>query len=335
MALERIKKKFRANDFTDPNAKDYSSGFERFLAGMYDRSLIPLGKTGTMQKDMLDRDAALSTLYQKAATDAENLNIDIAKENRGIEQENREREKYDTEQNQSAAYASLLEDQYPKYVQEGQAGGLRGKDLESYIKMRVDEDVDRLRASQDNTSKQDAINERFKESRLDKLSTRLEKEKVPELQTSMNVVDGILSKYTENGKVGDIPGYGVLGGLKPGIITSEDGKELRANLQGMANILLQARSGAAVTDQEYRRFLKEASTGTWTTEASLLKGLKKMKQDIESRRTNILKGFRPDVVQEYETNEGNFSTPQFQTEEPPMDAKMTRLEELRRKKAGK
>ena len=81
----------------------------------------------------------------------------------------------------------------------------------------------------------------------------------------------------------DIQGIGLLGQLRPDFLTSNTSVDFRQNVQSLANQLLKTRSGAAVTDQEYARFLKEAGSGNFSNEANLMSGLRKMKRASTSR----------------------------------------------------
>lgn len=92
----------------------------------------------------------------------------------------------------------------------------------------------------------------------------------------------------------DLPGYGATGFI-PNIMASKEGVNLRQDVSGLANALLKSRSGAAVTNQEEKRFLEEMGTGKTTmSDENVRRGLKKIK-DIMERRTKMIEAY-PDEV---------------------------------------
>jgi hypothetical protein len=72
----------------------------------------------------------------------------------------------------------------------------------------------------------------------------------------------------------------------------------------LANLLLKSRSGAAVTDPEYARFLKEAGTGNFSSETDLMSGLAKMKKNLIDINKNIGLKYGKDVLAEYQNRTG-------------------------------
>jgi hypothetical protein len=102
----------------------------------------------------------------------------------------------------------------------------------------------------------------------------------------------------------DIEGIGFLGAMRPDFLTNKEDVAFRQQVSSLANSLLKDRSGAAVTDQEYARFLKEIGSGNFSSEANLLSGLKKMQKDIEDQNKNIGKIYGKDVLDEYQSRTG-------------------------------
>lgn len=157
-----------------------------------------------------------------------------------------------------------------------------------------------------------SMGRREEEDKLKKvadISKRMEKSGIVERTRAMKDIENFLSdKYDstlENPKKDiDIEGIGVMGGFRPDFLTDEEDVSFRQNVQGLANQLLKARSGAAVTDQEYRRFLKEVGSGNFSTEQNLMDGLKKMKRDIADQTANITQSYGKDVRKEYEDATG-------------------------------
>lgn len=155
-----------------------------------------------------------------------------------------------------------------------------------------------------------------KEAKLDKqlesMSKRLDSEQVISRNNSIeNINDYLTNKFGVNLKSSDkdlkkvdVEGIGMLGQLRPDFLTDKEDVSFRQNVSSLANLLLKSRSGAAVTDQEYNRFLKEVGSGNFSTEANLLSGLKKMQKDIEDQNKNIGKIYGKDVLEEYQSRTG-------------------------------
>jgi hypothetical protein len=126
----------------------------------------------------------------------------------------------------------------------------------------------------------------------------------------------------------DIEGIGFLGAMRPDFLTNKEDVEFRQQVSSLANALLKSRSGAAVTDQEYGRFLKEVGSGNFSTESNLLSGLKKMQRDIEDQNKNIGKIYGKDVLDEYQSRTGI----QLKTEPTPSPESGSGLTPEQRKK---
>jgi hypothetical protein len=126
----------------------------------------------------------------------------------------------------------------------------------------------------------------------------------------------------------DIEGIGFLGAMRPDFLTNKEDVEFRQQVSSLANALLKSRSGAAVTDQEYGRFLKEVGSGNFSTESNLLSGLKKMQRDIEDQNKNIGKIYGKDVLDEYQSRTGI----QLKTEPTPSPESESGLTPEQRKK---
>jgi hypothetical protein len=191
---------------------------------------------------------------------------------------------------------------------------LRAQEMQANREMSGQNLLLRLREAQE------ARAEKFKredETKLNKkvetISNRLEKSGALERNNAIKDIEGYLTdKYnvnldspTKDLKKVDVEGIGLLGNLRPDFLTSSQDVSFRQNVAKLANTLLKARSGAAVTDQEYARFLREVGSGNFSNEIDLLNGLKKMKQDIVTQNKNIGKTYGDDVLQEYETRTGN------------------------------
>lgn len=131
-------------------------------------------------------------------------------------------------------------------------------------------------------------------------SKTLQKEGIPELETAVSGAEGALGRYKE----GEVPGIGPLKNALPAALMSSEGKDVRQALAQVRNIVLSARSGAAVTDQELRRLVEEIGTGAGMSEADIRKGLAKVRERIDSIKTNAAAGVSDSVLNEYQGRGG-------------------------------
>lgn len=123
------------------------------------------------------------------------------------------------------------------------------------------------------------------------LSRDLEQAKLPEIDPAVAQVDEALAPYAE----GNIPGVGA-GKYSPG----SEARAMRNAIAPIRNILLLARSGAAVTEQEYERFKQELlGEGMLASDEDFRRAWEDLKLRIDSRRRNIFKGYHPAVVDFY------------------------------------
>ncbi len=151
----------------------------------------------------------------------------------------------------------------------------------------------------------------FKQDKeVEKLSTRIEKGQVNELVDTMTRIEGNLSKQghslTEVGfnKNKNIKGAGYGVSKLPDLLVSDAGVDLRQDIQALANIILKRRSGSAVTDPEFARFLKESSQGIFSSDANTHTWLKKMKNTVRGEVNNVESGYKPQTRESYKSNMG-------------------------------
>lgn len=130
---------------------------------------------------------------------------------------------------------------------------------------------------------------------VQRLSQNIEKAGAAEFSEALSIALGTLANY--EGK--DIPGYGRLEGALPNAVLSTDAQTTRANMQQAANILLKARSGAAVTNSEMERFLREVGSGAWMDEETLRRGWANVEKTFGARLNNIVSGFDKQTRDEY------------------------------------
>lgn len=135
------------------------------------------------------------------------------------------------------------------------------------------------------------------DTEVTKLSTMLEKSNAPTFEAILGDIENTVKGLK------DIPGFGQTGFL-PGFMLSDAGKDLRRKIASLRNIELKDRSGAAVTDQELRRFLEELGTGLFQTDRDLVDALKNVRTRFEPVKQNIAAGFGDDVLGEYAARGG-------------------------------
>jgi hypothetical protein len=158
------------------------------------------------------------------------------------------------------------------------------------------------------TDKEAQRKEVANEKAVTKFSDTLQKEGIPEIEAALAGAEGAVGRYTEKGPDGKpvnkpIPGMGRVTGLLPAGVLTEEGNDVRQSIAQIRNIILQARSGAAVTDQELRRMVEELGTG-FQSDDSLRRGLVKLRTRFEKVKQNIAAGVSDEVKQTYEQRGG-------------------------------
>lgn len=151
---------------------------------------------------------------------------------------------------------------------------------------------------------------------VDKYKTDLEKTAIPQFDEALSVAEAVLTKYPA-GK--DIPGFGRFDGMLHNALLSTDGQMARSDMQAAANVLLKARSGAAVTDGEAKRFLLEIASGAGMSEVALRNGWKHVRGIFEKQKQNITSGYAPEIHDAYLSRGGTDYRPAKNTvaAEPP------------------
>jgi hypothetical protein len=155
------------------------------------------------------------------------------------------------------------------------------------------------------TAKEDKI-EKINADRLQKFSAVMDKEAIPEFESALTIAEGRLKKH----KPGALPGYGRFEGAIPNAMANEEQQMSRTDMMQAANILLKARSGAAVTDNEMRRFLTEVATGAFMSEAALRNGWKNVRQTFNNKKQGVLASVDDDILDRYNERAGfSFTRP--------------------------
>lgn len=176
--------------------------------------------------------------------------------------------------------------------------------------------------------------------------------RVQPLQKVDNTVGGVenvlgfnLNEYddstgTVRGEKVDAPGVNLpmLGRINQ---ATPEGRQFKAALARLMNTVLKERSGAAVTESEEQRLLSEFANGRYkfNSEADLLSTLKTYQNLLAQDKSDVMSGFRPEIVSRYYDKKGlahNYKRPDVVKEKiAPATGlspeKQKRLEELRAK----
>ena len=142
------------------------------------------------------------------------------------------------------------------------------------------------------------------EKAVTKFATDLQKDNIPEIEAAIQGAEAIFAWYTKDGKLGDVPGVGRVTNTLPDWAVSSEGADVRESLSALANIVLSARSGAAVTDQELRRLTRELSLSAGRSAEDAQRAFAKFRARFEKVKENLGAGVSDEVKAEYESRGG-------------------------------
>ena len=118
------------------------------------------------------------------------------------------------------------------------------------------------------------------------------KSEIPAIKSAMEGVNTALAEY---GPDADLPGIGAGKYWK-----GEEARDFRNKLAPIENILLKARSGAAVTEQEYQRFRRELlGEGVFASDKNFRDAWARLQNQIAAKEKSIYQGYDPAVVDYY------------------------------------
>lgn len=121
------------------------------------------------------------------------------------------------------------------------------------------------------------------------------------------VLSDVEATFAQYGK-GDIPGLGATGLIPHGMLTGK-GRDVRQKVSSLRNIVLKIRSGAAVTDPEYSRFMDEIGMKLGGSDEDVARALTSLRAMMESKKQAIYSGYDPDVVETYRSRLGEKTQP--------------------------
>lgn len=202
----------------------------------------------------------------------------------------------------------MMDDYYKRLDEQAKA---RLEEQKRYHDMQ--EEAKRL-AAEAKTEKEQAIQSRANDTSARMLGAKLNDSGITDLEGAMDEFDKVLGKYvdvetgerTEKGRAG-IPGIGRVTSVLPLATLGEDARELRTYLQGVVDRILKARSGAAVTNPEFRRAAVELGTALGQSEDDMINAYRALKAVTSHTKNGIVAGYRPEVVETYNQNYGNLS----------------------------
>lgn len=291
----------------------------------YNRRLATIGKAGLIIGGAFGRTNLDDSVFQDIAKNADSRVKDIQTRREGKDKElSREKlilefkdEKVIRDPNSDiSSFARKTFEKVYGYPPPRKASAFElkkvGIDVGSMMSHDADRKLRELTARIAAEARMDAKQERLElkqkeqlNKSTERLGDRLNKYGAASAIATLNTIDDLMEGLDNNKK--DLAGYGMLGGLTPEFLTSEEGVKLRTAVQKLANTALKNASGTAVSDQEYERFKTEFGTGSLKTERALRAGLRAYR-DMLSRVVQGIEATSPkEALEEYRSRPGSVS----------------------------
>lgn len=162
----------------------------------------------------------------------------------------------------------------------------------------------------DKASKNKEANDLKMDKMIQHHADGLNKDQVPQL---LNAYNELMPQFNSGQ---DVAGIGMLDQMVPGAMLSDQGQANRMRLSQMANVFLKLRSGAAVTDPEYARFLNESYAGKVPTEAAARQWMKHMGSDMKLAMRLAESGLPPEALAEYKSRPDSVKTEDIYGNQP-------------------
>lgn len=253
----------------------------QIVAGVRDQATWELARQQTEQVFGAEAAAQMPAQYDPALIEQKRLQAMTVKEQ--LEQEHKRLTLAETQRHHKTTEGLTAQ---------GQRITMRGQDMTDARSRELNANGKEIAAA----AKKEAATEKD----VTKFSATLQKEGIPELETAVSGAEGALGRY----KPGTVPGIGPIKNAMPAFAMSAEGKDVRQALAQVRNIVLSARSGAAVTDQELRRLVEEIGTGVGMSEDDIRKGLTKIRARIDAIKTNAAAGVNDEVLKTYQDRGG-------------------------------
>jgi len=126
-------------------------------------------------------------------------------------------------------------------------------------------------------------------NRLEKLANQMIKNGVPEIESALVEFEGLQAKYKNN-----LPGIGI-DAMSPSL----EAKEMGSAFTQIKNMVLKERSGAAVTNPEFKRLIEEIKGVYFTTDADAIRWVSRIRKTIERVKGTIFSGYGSAVKETY------------------------------------
>lgn len=166
---------------------------------------------------------------------------------------------------------------------------------------------------------------------------RWNKVNIPRTEAALSRMEALILKYTGVDGSGNLPGINVAEQFAGNYLSSEQDEEVIQALAAIENALLKERSGAAVTEPEYQRFLKEVQAG-FKNDAAVIRFIREYRAALEEEKKAIAGAFSPEVRNRYWQQSGWYKTydsPEDVVDLPPGTFYFSRDGVLRQKQAKK
>jgi len=136
---------------------------------------------------------------------------------------------------------------------------------------------------------------------------RWNKVNIPQTDAALSRMEKLIDKYSGADGSGNLPGVNVAEQFAGNYLSSEKDAEVIQALAAIENALLKERSGAAVTESEYIRFLKEVQAG-FRDDAAVIRFIQEYRTALEKEKSAISGAFRPEVRNKYWKQAGTYKT---------------------------
>ena len=135
------------------------------------------------------------------------------------------------------------------------------------------------------------------EKRVGNLSTKVLKADLSDLDVALTDAENMFAQYGDK----NIPGLSQMNIIER---QTEEGGTNAGIVEAVKNILLKLRSGAAVTESEQERFLKEISGTKVMTDSLWKKWIGRIRKLVEQKKKDLFAGERKDVLELYWKRQG-------------------------------
>ena len=142
-----------------------------------------------------------------------------------------------------------------------------------------------------------SITEAGLEKRVGSLSTKVLKADLSDLDVAISDAENMFKEYGDK----NIPGLSQMNIIER---QTEEGAVNSGTVEAVKNILLKLRSGAAVTESEQERFLKEISGAKVMTDELWRKWIGRIRKLVEQKKKDLFAGERKDVLELYWNRQG-------------------------------